>query len=125
MQINDVLGGYLKLREQKEALARQHKEQMAPINDGMNKMLAWVQQKMQEQGLTNFRGTDGSAFLQTDRSVTSEDWNATLQWIRDNDAWEFLERRISKTVVQDYIEAHNQIPPGIKVSSEICAHIRK
>lgn len=125
MNVDQVLAAYLQLRARKEEITKRHKEELAPINDQMQKCLLWVQQKLQEQGLTNFKGSSGIAFLQTDTTVSVKDWDATLEWIKANEAWSVLEKRVSKSVVQDFIEAHNEVPPGLSVTSETCAHIRK
>lgn len=125
MNVDDVIGAYIKLRTQKEELVDKHKSELAPINDNMNKCQMWIQQQLQVQGLQNFKGQSGIAFLQTDTSVKAEDWDTVLAWIKDNDAWAFLERRVSKTVVQEYISAHGDIPPGLSVKQEVTAHIRK
>lgn len=125
MKVDDVIRAYRTLREQKEKLAKQHAEELAPLNDQMNKCLLWVQQQLQNQGLTNFKGESGIAFLQTDTSVSVKDWDATLAWIKENDAWMFLEKRVSKSVVQEFIESTKQVPPGVHVSQETSAHIRK
>lgn len=123
--VDAVIAAYLTLRSRKEEIVKMQKEQLAPINEQMQKCIAWVQKQLQAQGLNSFSGESGIAFLQTDTSVTSADWDATLAWIRDNDQWVFLEKRISKSVTQDYIESTGNIPPGIKVTSQIEAHIRK
>ena len=125
MTVNQVLAAYLQLRAKKEETVKRHKEELAPINDQMQKCLLWVQQQMQAQGLTNFKGPDGIAFLQTDTTISVQDWDATFEWIKANEAWSVLEKRVSKSVVQDFIEAHNEVPPGLKVTSETTAHIRK
>jgi hypothetical protein len=125
MTVDDVLAAYLALRKRKEELKKEQADAMAPINDQMNKCLLWVQQQMQVQGLTNFKGPSGIAFLQTDTTVSVKDWDATLEWIKSTDNWSVLEKRVSKSVVQDFIEANNETPPGLHVSTEIAAHIRK
>lgn len=125
MTVDQVLAAYLLLRKRKEELKKEQADAMAPINDQMNKCLIWVQQQMQQQGLTNFKGPSGIAFLQTDTTVSVKDWDATLEWIKTTDNWSVLEKRVSKSIVQDYIEAHNETPPGLHVSTEIAAHIRK
>jgi len=125
MNVDQVLGAYLQLRTAKEDLVKRHKEELAPLNDQMQKCLLWVQQQLQSQGLTNFKGESGIAFLQTDTSVSVKDWDATFEWIKANNAWSFLERRVSKSVVQDFVEATNELPPGLHLSQEVCAHIRK
>lgn len=123
--LNEVIGAYLHLRTQKEALSKKHKEEMAPLNEAMIKCQAWVQQQLQEQGTKNTRTESGSAFLQTDMSVTSDDWDATLAFVREHGLWEFLERRVSKSVITEYVESNKTVPPGIKISTEISCHIRK
>lgn len=123
--LDDVIGAYLKLRAQKEALSKKHKEEMAPLNDGMNKCQAWVHQHLMSQGTRNTRTDSGSAFLQDDFSVTVQDWPVILAFVREHNLWEFLEQRVSKTVISEFIESTKTLPPGLKTSTEISCHIRK
>jgi hypothetical protein len=123
--VNDVISAFLQLRVQKEGIVERHKQELAPVNDAMNKCKAWIQQQLQDQGLKNFSGESGIAFLQTNTSVKVQDFDALLEWIKENDAWAFLEKRVSKSVVEDFIEAHAEMPPGVSVSSEIDVHVRK
>lgn len=125
MNVNDVILAYRQLREAKEKMKAKHAEELAPITKQMLTCQAWIHRQLQAQGLTNFKGRDGIAFLQTDTTVTVQDWDATFEWIKATDSWAVLEKRVSKTVVQDYIEAHKEIPPGLSVKSEIVCHIRK
>lgn len=67
----------------------------------------------------------GTAFLQNVTSVTTEDWDATLAWIKAQESWEFLEHRVSKTVVQDYMESTGEVPPGVRVSTEVEVRVRR
>jgi hypothetical protein len=53
------------------------------------------------------------------------DWDACFDWIKKTQAWEFLERRVSKSTVKDYMEAHGEVPPGISVNSELVVRVRK
>lgn len=125
MTIDEVMDAYLKLRAMKDATKKRHSAEMAPINEQMQKLQAYIQRELQAQGLQNFRGKSGMAFLQTDTDVKVRDWEAIFNWVRENDAWQFLEKRVSSTVVQDFIESHGEIPPGLSISSEVSAHIRK
>lgn len=125
MKVNDVIAAYRQLRDQKDAAVKRHKEELAPLNDQINKCASWIQQQLQAQGLTNFKGESGIAFLQTDTSVSVKDREAFLAWIKSTDTWTMLDARASKTVVQDYIEQFKAIPPGLGVTSEITVHIRK
>ena len=125
MNIDDVIRGYVKLRDEKESLEKRHKEELAPIREKMQKIEAWLQDQLQQQGLTNFKGASGTAFLQEATSATVADWEETLNYIRNNDAWELLEHRVSKTVEQDFIEAKGSIPPGVNYKRETVVRIRR
>lgn len=126
MQTDEVIAGYLKLRERKEALAQRHKEEIAPLNEQLFRLEGWLQKQLVEQGLQNFKGKSGTAFLQTVTSVTVEDREAMLNWIRENNMWDFLESRVSKTVTQEYLATSGgEVPPGLNVKSEIEVRIRR
>lgn len=123
--MDQVIAAYLHLRTEKEKMAKRHKEEMAPLNDQMNKLLAWTQKQLQSQGQRNARVDSGTAFLQTDVSASVSDWDELWNFIVQNDMKAMLERRVSKGVVQEYIESTGEVPPGVKVTSEISCHIRK
>jgi hypothetical protein len=125
MTVDEVLAAYLQLRAHKDEMKKRHQEEMAPVTEQMNKCLAWVQQQLQQQGLQNFKGQSGIAFLQTDVTVSVKDWDAMFEWIKQNEGWAFLEKRVSKSVVQDYMEAQGEVPPGLAISTSVEAHIRK
>src|ERR1700756_3049009 len=98
---------------------------MAPINDNLYKLGLWLQKTLQETGQTSAKTAAGTAFLQTDMSVAIEDWERILQFIQANDLWAMLERRVSKSVVTEYIESTKQVPPGVKITSEVSCHVRR
>lgn len=123
--MDQVIAAYLHLRAEKEKMAKRHKEEMAPLNDQMNKLLAWTQKQLQSQGQKNARVDSGTAFLQTDVTATVSNWDELWDFIVQNDMKAMLERRVSKGVVQEYIESTGEVPPGVKITSEVNCHIRK
>ena len=126
MNIDQVIEGYLALRGQKEALAKKQKEEMAPLLDKMEKVENWLQAQLQSQGLTSIAAKGvGTAFLETRTDAGVADWDAAFEWIKATGQWAFLERRVSKSVVKDYMDAHGEVPPGIAVSSEVVLRVRK
>lgn len=123
--MDQVIAAYLHLREERDKLVKKQKEELAEYTDKMNKLLAWTHQKLQSQGQKNARVDSGTAFLQTDVSATVVDWDELWKFVTENDMKALLERRVSKGVVQEYIESTGETPPGVKVTSEISCHIRK
>ena len=80
---------------------------------------------MDAQGLTSFKSDYGTAFLTTTDYANVGDWDAVLDFIRDNDAYDMLEKRVSKIAVRGYIEANKAVPPGITYGTKLEVNIRK
>lgn len=125
MKVDDVIRAYILLRDQRDTLKKRHAEELKKPNEDLYKLQLWLQRQLQQTGQTSAKTEAGTAFLQTDTSVTVEDFDATLAFIQTNGLWPMLEKRVSKSVVTDYISSTGEIPPGVKVTSEISCHVRR
>jgi hypothetical protein len=125
VNIDEVIAAYVKLRDAKEELQRKHKEELIPVRQKMDRIESWLQNELQKQSLQSFKGDAGTAFLQEETSATVADWDATLAYIRENDKWELLEKRVSKTVVADHIETFSTVPPGVSFRREMVVRVRR
>lgn len=126
MKIDQVIAAVITMRDQIDAKKKQHKEELAPLNEKMAKLEAFIQLQLTKAGVNSMAAKGvGTAFLQNVTSVTTEDWDATLAWIKAQESWEFLEHRVSKTVVQDYMESTGEVPPGVRVSTEVEVRVRR
>ncbi|MEI2420997.1 hypothetical protein V6O07_12050, partial [Arthrospira platensis SPKY2] len=54
-----------------------------------------------------------------------EDWDAVLRFIREQEAYDMLEKRVSKMAVRSYIEATKAVPPGVRYGTRLEVNIRK
>lgn len=125
LTVDQVIEGYMKLRLKKEAAEAKVKAELATISQQMDKLEAWLQQQAEAQGVTSFKTPHGTAFLQTVDFANVADWDATLKFIRDNEAFDMLERRVSKSAVRAYIDETKQVPPGINYGTRINVNVRK
>lgn len=124
-QIGDVIRTYMKLREQKAAIEAETKDRLTELKAKMEKLEAYLKIQMDQQKLTSFKSEYGTAFLTTTDYANVSDWDATLDFVRTNDAFDMLEKRVSKLAVRSYIEAHKKVPPGITYGTKLEVNIRK
>lgn len=125
-KLDVVISAVITVRDQIDKLKNEHKEALAPLNERMSKLEAYLQLQLTTLGTTSFTAKGlGTAYLQNVVGVTVEDWDATLSWIKENNLWEFLERRVSKSVVQDYMESTKEVPPGVNVRQETEVRVRR
>ena len=123
--VDAVIKKYMKLREKKAATEAEIKERVDAIKADMAKLEAFLMAKLDADGLTSFKTEYGTAFLTTTDFANVEDWDAVLRFIREEDAFDMLEKRVSKTAVRGYIEANKEVPPGIKYGTKLDINIRK
>lgn len=125
VNIDDVVATYMKLRSHKEQIDAEAKAKVDEIKAKMMKLEAWIKEQADLQGVTSFKTKHGTAFLTTTDFANVADWDAVLNFIRENEAYDMLEKRISKVAVRGYIEQTKSVPPGVNYGTRIDVNIRK
>lgn len=121
----ELISSYLAIRNKKRALEEEHKKILAPYNETMNRIETELARIMQETGLENLPAGGGTAYRSTRTSVTVDDWDLFLGWVRENNAWHTLERRASKTAVEEILAEEEAMPPGLSLSRAVVVNVRK
>lgn len=125
MTVDQVIEAYLKYRNKKEALEAEIKDQVKELKDKMAKLEAWIKTKADAEGVTSFKTANGTAFVTTNDYANVADWDAVLSFIKENDAYDMLEKRISKNAVRGYIEQRKEVPSGVNYGTRIDVNVRK
>lgn len=125
LTVEQVVGTYIKLRRKKEALENQVKADVDAIKVSMGKIEAWLMEKADADGVTSFKTTAGTAFVTTTDFANVADWDAVLTFIKSHDAFDMLEKRVSKTAVRAYMDESGDVPPGINYGTKIGINVRK
>ena len=125
VNIDEVIATYMKLRGQKEAVEAEVKEKVSVIKAKMEKLEAWIKEQADAQGVTSFKTKHGTAFLTTTDYANVADWDALLNFIRENEAFDFFEKRVSKVAVRGYIDQTKAVPPGVNYGTRLDVNIRK
>lgn len=121
-----VIEGYIKLRDLKAAVVDKHKQELEPITKKMQALEGFLLKHLQSKGLASFKAKGvGTAFVKDVSSATVEDWDSLLNHVRETDGWDLLTRAVSKDEVKAYIEAHGDIPPGVKYNTAQVCQIRR
>lgn len=123
--VDEVIAAYVKLRDKKATLEAKVKEEVAVIKEKMVKIELWLKAQADEQGVTSFKTDAGTAFITTTDFASVADWDAVVQWVKQNDAYDLLERRVSKTAVRGYLEANNELPHGVNYGTKVEMNVRR
>lgn len=125
MKTDELAEKYAKIRDKVAELEAAHKDKLAPYKAAMDKIEQAMLESFNASGTESARTAFGTFYKQKATSATVSDWHATLQWIRDNERWDALDKRVNKTAVSEYIDEHEEPPPGINWSTSYKINFRK
>lgn len=125
VNVDQVIAAYMTLRSKKDAIEGEVKTKVADIKAKMEKLESWIKTQADAQGVTSFKTKHGTAFLTTTDYANVGDWDAVLDFIKTNDAFEMLEKRVSKTAVRNYVENDKFVPPGVNYGTKLEVNVRK
>lgn len=115
-QVDKWVADYIKLRDYKHEVAERHKKELERINKTMQKIERLLSDALNAQGVDAMRAPSGTVHRSIKTSTTVEDRQAYMEFVRQNEAWEFLESKANKTAVEDYLKEHGMLPPGVRVT---------
>lgn len=124
--IETLIAKYIKARDLKATLKAEYDLKVEALDSAMEKIENVVLAKLNEMGTDSFgvKGV-GTAYKSAVTSATVADWDATLQFIKDNDMWNLLDHRVNKTAVVEYRKANDDLPPGVNWREEHVVRIRR
>lgn len=125
VKVDQVVAAYITLRNQKDRIEAETKEKVRGIKEKMIKLEGWLMRKADEQGVSSFKTDSGTAFVTSVDFAQVADWDEVLEFVKTHEAYDMLERRVSKRAVRDYIESNKAVPPGVNYGSKLEVNVRK
>ena len=121
MDVNKIVAHYVALRDQKKEMEARHKAELAPLKQDMEEIENALQKHMLDQNVRSLPCKAGTPYISEVASARVNDWDAVLDYIIENQKYEFLERRVSKTALQ---ESGEQVP-GVELVTVLKTNIRR
>jgi hypothetical protein len=82
--------------------------------------------EMNKSGVDTLGTALGTVYRKKKVIPQGSDWDAFYKWVGENDAFDFLERRIKAKSITDYMEEHeNALPPGVSVFTKYDVGVRR
>lgn len=125
IKVGKVIEKYVALRQEKEGIERETKTKVAVIRENMNKLESWLLAAMDAEGLQQFKSEAGTAYKTTVDHAGVADWEELIEFVKANEAWTLLEKRVSKQAVKGYLDMGHEPPPGVNYVTKIVVNIRK
>lgn len=125
VRVDDVVERYIALRDRKAEIKSAYEKQVADIDAAMKKCERFLLGQLTSTGTESQRTKAGTVYKEEQVSVSVADWDTYLTWVRENGMYSMLEKRASKSAVQEYRNVHDDLPPGVNYSTHVVVHVRR
>lgn len=117
---------YLKMRDAKTALTRQFEEEKAKLDGKMELVEQALLKFLNDHKMDSAKAGAATFYRQEEIIPAGSDWDRFYKWVKKEDAFEALEKRIKKTFIKEYMEANDgAIPPGVTVHRTYAVRVRR
>lgn len=123
--IDEVIEKYVSLREELDEARRDFKAIENDLKEKMITLSLYLREQADELGVESFKTSHGTAYKVTKDFVRVGNWQKVLGFIQDTENWQFLEKRLGKIAVKEYMSENGDIPPGVEYSTEVEFQVRK
>lgn len=126
IDLNKVTKAYLRLRDARDELRRDYTDADNKLKEKQElleaSMLSFLNGTQQESSRT----LSGTVYKQEEIIPTGSDWERFYEWVKENDAFDALERRIKKGFVAEHMREHEGAPPpGVSVLRRYVVRVRR
>lgn len=126
MDVDRLAKAYIALREARSALKAEFEEKYKTLGAKQERLEAEMLKFLQENNSDSVKTSNGTIYRQEELTPSGSDWEVFYNWVAENEAFDALERRIKKTFVKEYMEAHDGAPPpGVSVYREYVVRVRR
>lgn len=118
---------FVKIRDAKKAFTDAHEaELLQRFEQPLKQISTELKKRLQSRTNEGLKTSYGTVYLAETLKVSCQDWGIFYEWIKKNDALDFLEQRVKAGEIKTYMEKHDgELPPGVSVFRETEARIRK
>lgn len=122
--IEELTHRYLSLRDLKKKMEDTLEQKLKPVHEEMESIELEIMHFFNSTGQTSAKTKYGTPYITTSRSVTVADSNEFFKFVKENDAFDLLQKRIVSTVYDQYAE-DGMVIPGVTVSSKHVVKVKK
>jgi hypothetical protein len=119
MNVDDLTAKYIELRDRRAKIKKEAEDADSELTKIQDAIADKIKEIMHGLGVKSVKTAHGTAYIAYRESATVADWDVLLDYIQTHEAWDLLERRVSKTGVRERMEEDrngnytNPPPPGV------------
>lgn len=125
INFDQLIDKYIKIRDKKAEVAKVQKAELAKFDNALLALERIFLTHMQATGAKSVATNHGTAYQKTQTSCTIADKDAFLGFVKQGDNWAFADLRANAPAVKAYLEANEELPPGVNFVSRLTVNVQR
>jgi len=123
--VDEAIERYVELRDYLSIETKKYNELEANIKGELEKISMWLRDQGDALGVDSFKTSHGTAFRSVKTSYRVGAWDDFIEWVKNTDNFQCLEKRAAKLAVKEIHDVTGMIPPGLEYSAEVEFSVRR
>ena len=117
---------YIKMRDTRNAKAREFEAEDRILAEQMGMIEQQMLEICKRDNANSIRTEHGTVIRQLKSRYWTNDWDSMYRFIKENDAYGLLEKRLHQTHMKEYLsENPDKLPMGLNVEREYTVVVRR
>lgn len=115
---------YIEIRDALKRIEEKYDAEKRPLLEIQNRLSGIISDFMNANNLENLKTAAGTCYTSSRSSATVQDGSMFMDFIKQGH-WDMIERRANPTAVRDYVKQHNNLPPGVNLTTVQTLGVRR
>lgn len=126
LKVDALVAAYVKLRDRIRAEEEQHEQAMKALQGELDVLSQGLLDHCNAHNMDSIRTPVGTVSRRVQTRYWPSDWEAMHQFVKEHDALNLLERRISQGNMKQFLEENPDLmPPGLQSDHKYVITVRK
>lgn len=121
-----LVKAYVKIRDARKELAEQFEKQDSDLKESLETIESQLLEACKAIGADSIRTPYGTLSRTVKKRYWTNDWHSFYEFLKEHEALELLEKRVSQTNMSTFLEENPDLhPPGLNVDSRYSVVVRR
>lgn len=125
MNTSELIGTFVQIRDLLKEMEEQYQNRRKPLVDKQMAISALLQKFLEDNKMDSLKTEAGTCYVSTRTTASLADPDAFMRYVIENKAFDLLDRRANATAVKDFVQEHNNLPPGCNLNTISTVGVRR
>lgn len=126
LKIDDLVEAFVAIRDEKRDIEQAVALKVKELDEKLEIISAALLDMCKEVGADSVRTAHGTVIKSIKTKYWTNDWESMYRFIKDNDAFGLLEKRLHQSNMKIFLEENEDLhPEGLNVDKEFVITVRK